>query len=181
MAGDAARIDDLLYLREGHCGASRFGFWRDEPRDGGDGDDAGDPHPRRRAALVPHHEPDADQRAGERHADQHQPAPAMAEGHRVVVGDHHEDHGQREVRVVDTPLLAHRRVLRVGLAAFAHRQHHAPLPRNDHVQHVRAHDRAENRAVVDERATAAEEFRQPPCRRRQQHEKHQRQHALVHS
>src|SRR5207253_4290603 len=34
MAGDAARIDDLLYLREGHCGASRFGFWRDEPRDG---------------------------------------------------------------------------------------------------------------------------------------------------
>ena len=95
---------------------------------------------------------------------------AMTEDAGVVVRQHHEYHRQREIGVVDAALLADERVLRIGLAPFAHRLHHAPLPGDDGVRDIRRHDRAEDRAVVDERAAAAEHLRQAPCGQHQEEE-----------
>ena len=97
----------------------------------------------------------------------------------MVVRDHREHDRQREVGVVHAALLAHRAVLRVGLAAFAHRLDHAALAGDDHVQDVRAHDRAEDGAVVDEGAAAAEDLHQPPGSRGEETEQHNGECALV--
>ena len=69
-------------------------------------------------------------------------------------------------------LLAHVGVFRVRLSPRTHRLDHAPLAGNDHVGDVRAHDRAEDRAVVDEGAAAAEDMRKAPGRGDEQHDEH---------
>ena len=92
----------------------------------------------------------------------------MAVGHRVVIADHHEQHRQREIGVVDRALLADHTRPRVRLAAGADVRDHSLLSGNDVEEHVRDHDGAEDRANMYVRRARAEHVEQRP--RAQHHE-----------
>ena len=75
---------------------------------------------------------------------------------REVVREHREEHGQRQVVVVDRALLAAHVRGRVGLAARLLRAHELPVRGDDHEEDVRDHDRPEHRADLQVRGARRE-------------------------
>jgi len=110
---------------------------------------------------------------------EHRPGLGVAEHRRVVVADHQEHHRQGEVVVVHAALLAAHGVPRVGPAPRLHGVHHAALPRDDHEEHVRGHDRPDRRADVDKGRPAPEGPRQLPREEGQQAEYDSRNRAVA--
>ncbi len=72
-----------------------------------------------------------------------------AEDEREVAGEHGEHHRQREVVVVDGPVLRFEQRGRVRLALLLHRVDELPVGRDDDEEDVRDHDRPEHHADLE--------------------------------
>ncbi len=113
---------------------------------------------------VPH------QAAGDQDQRHHQPRKRMAVEHRVVARDHHQQHGQREIIVVQRALLADGAEPRVRRLARDQLRRHLFLVRDDHQKNIGGHDGADQRADMDECTAAGEDVLEQISRGDDQHE-----------
>jgi hypothetical protein len=90
--------------------------------------------------------------------DEHEPVMARAVGHRVVIADHDEQHGQGEIGVVHGALLAAQTGRGIRLAALELGLHELALRGDDHEQDIGHHDAAERRTEHHVGAAAAEQL-----------------------
>ncbi len=122
----------------------------------------------------------AHQRAGDDHAgDDRRDRGAIGEGHRIVVGQHHEQDGQRDVIVVGRTLLGGLHPLRLGLAAGDQRRHRPARVGHDDQEDVGGHHRRHQRPGVDQRAAPGEDERVGVTRQHHVAEADQRQQRVV--
>src|SRR5204863_2299305 len=138
VAGDAARLEYLL-----HSGEVRRGEPRSALRLRRERDDEREAERRRDrcgraevAALVPQVEEIPDERAEPHEAEQHEPAVLAAVREREVLADHREEDRQRQVVVVDGPLLATDAGPGIGLTPRGGRGDEGPLAGDDGEEHV---------------------------------------------
>jgi hypothetical protein len=101
-------------------------------------------------------------RADQRERGEHRPAPAVIVGDRVVVADHDEQHGQRDVVVVKRTLLGAQALKGIGRPVLELCRDQLALARDDHEKDVGGHDRAERGPDVDVRGATAEQQRETP-------------------
>ena len=135
--------------------------------------------PRAAFALVPGIEEVADDGTDGQHDRDDQPVETGREHQRVMVGDHQEDDGQREVVVMDGALLGLFAPRRIGRFAGEQRRDGLLLVRDDDEEHVRHHDGADQRADLGKRAAAAEHVGKAICERDEKEVAHQRERNLV--
>ena len=128
---------------------------------------------------MPQDEELSDEHAGEHDHAQHQPAVALAEGHRIMIADHHEQHRQREIGVVHRALLAGETRGRIGIASCTDLGDHPLLPRNDHEKDVGYHDCAEHGTHMHVRRAGAEDMEQHPGQRHHEREHQSGEDVLV--
>ena len=121
----------------------------------------------------------SNQGTGQRDQNQHQPSVLGMREERIVVADHHKQHGQREIRVVHTALLTPNAMNRIRRTAFFFGFDQLTLPRNDHHQHVRTHDGAQHGAKVNKGTAPRKDLRERPRRDRQQHKHHAGEQPLI--
>jgi len=77
-----------------------------------------------------------------------------------MVRHHHQQHGQREIGVVQRALLADSAEARVRRLAPEQRRRDLALVRDDHHEDIGRHDGADDDADMDEGAAAREEMRE---------------------
>ena len=77
-----------------------------------------------------------------------------------MIGDHQEHDRQREIVVVDRALLGLLAPCGVGLLGGEQRRDRLLLVRDDDDEHVRHHDRADQRADLSKGAAAGEHMRE---------------------
>ncbi len=186
MAHGAARDHDILNLREGRRRRLRLGRIRRaraEAREPGDQQEAdrrdGPCPPRRLAAGVLLVEEVPDREAHDHDERDDEPVEPRRERQRVMVRDHQEDDGQRQVVVVQRALLAGLAEGRVGRLAREQRLHDLALLGDDDVRDIRHHHGADERAELDKGAAAAEDLRQPPGDENQIDEEHREERHVV--
>ena len=100
-------------------------------------------------------------------------------GHGIVVRQHHEQHGQRDVIVVRRALLGFLRPFGVGRLARDQRGDGLALVGHDDEEDVGGHHRRHQRAGVDQRAAAREQQREHVARQHDIAEADQREQRVV--
>ena len=130
-------------------------------------------------ALVLAVEEMPDRHRRDRDQQENRPVMLVPVSRRIVVADHDENHGQREIVVVDAALFPALAVDRIGQPAGAHRLDHLLLSRDDHKKHVGRHDRADRRTHVDVGRAPAEPLAQRPRQPAQQNKHHRTERPVA--
>ena len=141
-----------------------------------------EPGPPRRLVVVgvPDIVEVADQRAGDDDAGHDRGNDArVGEGHGIVVRQHHEQHGQRDVVVVGRALLGGLRPSGIGRLAGEERGDRFALVGHDDEEDVGGHHRRHQRAGVDQRAAAGERQRESVARQDDITEADEREQRVV--
>ncbi|MPM99140.1 hypothetical protein SDC9_146331 [bioreactor metagenome] len=128
--------------------------------------------------AVAQHEELADGRAREHHQNQHQPVQLMVVEPAIVVGQHGEQHRQREIRVVHRTLLAALAVDGIDRLTRLERRHHLALAGDDPEEHIGAHRRCQHRAHQQKRCLPREDVASQKRGNAHQY-KHQRTHNAI--
>ncbi len=135
-----------------------------QPHDDDEQDDRNRPSPVRIAGVpvarvepVPDHDADQEDQRGD------DPVELRGERQRIVVRQHQEDDGQRQVVVVQGSGLGDPSVFRVRLPTCLQIGDDDLLVRDDDHEDVGRHDRRGERTEMQERGASGEELRVAPC------------------
>ena len=112
-------------------------------------------------------------------SDEDEPRLVRAEYEGEVTGEHREEHGQREVVVVDRAVLRLEERCGVGLALLLHRGDELPVRGDDHEEDVRGHDRPEHHADLEVGGSGGEELSRAPGGERDQRDADDRKRHLA--
>ena len=100
----------------------------------------------------------ADNGAGKYEQRHDQPCLSLCIGEGVVITDHQQNDGKREVGIVDRALFTALAINRIGLLARLHGIDHAALARNDPEENVRGHGCRHDSTGQKERSTASKQL-----------------------
>ena len=134
-----------------------------------DGEPAGrkpDP-PGRRITLVFGVEEMPDKRTNHQHQRQNHPRIISRKNRRIMAANHHENHRQGEVIIVQRALLATHAITRVRRSASPQGGNDLFLPGDDHHQHIGNHDRADGHTHLDKGTARRENLCIAPGKRHQ--------------
>ena len=183
VAHAAAREDRILRRLDIDAVGTRADVGGSGSRQPSHGEHAGSSHaprpPRAAFTLVPGIEEVADDRTDGEHDRHDEPVEARREHQRVMVGDHQEHDRQREIVIMDRALLGLLAPCRVGLLGSEQRRDRLLLVRDDDDEHVRHHDRADQRPDLGKGAAAAEDMREAIGERDEKDVSDQRERDLV--
>ena len=126
-----------------------------------------------RVEIVP------DQHADDEYQRGDHPVELGREGQRVVVRQHQEDDGQRQVIVVQRARLGDAAIFGIGRAAGLEVGDHDLLVGDDDQEDIGRHDRGGERAQMQEGGAAGEKLREPPGHEDQHREEHDHQKVVV--
>ena len=121
--------------------------------------------------------PDGD--AHQEHQCRDDPRVLRPEGQRIMVRQHQEDHGQRQVVVMGRSQFRDLAVFRIGFAPRLEIGDHDPLVGHDDDEHIGRHDRCGEGAQMQQGRTPRENLIIPPGHHHQQREKQQHQYRRL--